>query len=200
MGLPAAVWGGIWVVGAIGARMAARQIIRQVLRAAARRAASRTARQAYAAATAAGTLAPENYTDYDDTYANADDRADAVAREMAAACAADPRKYQMCEANRGSPGAPPWTMSARARLYQQFITGFPRGVEYQFFGVWFDGFWMPDCTLVEAKHKYDQFLDIVIDENLIFADEIKNVGFRDWFSGLPALIAEGTSHANVTRP
>lgn len=201
MGLPAAViWGGVWAAGAIGARLAAREVIRRVLRAAARRAASRVAQQAYAAATAAGTLAPEDYTGIENDYAGADERADALAREMAAACAADPQKCEACAANRGSPGAPPRTMSARARLYQQFITGFPRGVEYQFSGVWFDGFWMPICTLVEAKDKYDQFLNVVIDENLIFADTIESVGFKDWFGGLPALIAEGTSHANVTRP
>lgn len=202
MGLPAAaIWGGAWVIGAIGARLAAREVIRQVLRAAARRAVSRAAQQAYAAATAAGTLAPIDYSAIESDYATADDRADALAREMAAACAADPQKCEACEANQGSPGAPTRSMSNRAQLYQQFITGFPRGVEYQYRVVWFDGFWMPICTLVEAKDKYDQFLTVEIDEAFLFgSDSIESVGFKSWFSGQQALINEGRSHRRTVDP
>lgn len=202
MALPAVVWGGIWAVGAIGARIAARQIVRQVVRAAAQRAVSQAARAAYSAAVAQGTLAPQDWTGLDQSYANADDRANALARSMAAACAADPAKCRACASTAGAPGAPAArNLSPRAAAYQQFITGFPRGVEYSFQGVWFDGFWMPICTLVEAKDKYDQFLVVEIDEAWLWGgDSISSVRFKDWFSGKAELVSEGRRHENAIRP
>lgn len=202
MVVPAVVWGGIWAVGMIGARIAARQIVRRIVKAAAQRAASQAARMAYSAAVAQGTLAPQDWTDLDRSYASADDRANALARSMAAACAADPAKCRACTATAGAPGVPPSrNLSPRAAAYQQFITGFPRGVEYNFRGVWFDGFWMPICTLVEAKDKYDQFLVVEIDEAMLWgSDTISSARFKDWFSGKTELVSEGRRHENTVRP
>ena len=199
---PAVVWGGIWVVGGIGARIAARQILRRVVQAAASRATSQAARAAYQVAVAQGTLAPEDWSDMDQTYASADDRANALARSMAAACAAAPQMCLACAATAGVPGAPTArNLSPRAAAYQQFITGFPRGVEYLYQGVWFDGFWMPVCTLVEAKDKYDQFLKVDIDHAVLWgSDSISSVSFRDWFQGKTDLISEGRRQENVVRP
>lgn len=201
MAIPAVVWGGVWAAGMIGARIAARRIVTQILKAAARRAASQAARVAYSTAVSQGTLAPQDWTDMDQSYARADDRANALARAMAATCAADPAKCRACTATSGAPGAPLRNISPRAIAYQQFITGFPRGVEYNFKGVWFDGFWMPICTLVEAKDKYDQFLVVEIDEALLWGDDtISSVRFKDWFSGKAELVLEGRRHENTTRP
>lgn len=121
---------------------------------------------------------------------------------MAATCAADPAKCRACAATKGAPGAPPnRNPLPRAVAYQQFISGFPRGVEYIFAGVWFDGFWMAVCTLVEAKDKYDQFLVVEIDKALLWGnDTISSVRFKDWFSGQPDLISEGRRHENAVRP
>lgn len=63
-------------------------------------------------------------------------------------------------------------MSERARAYQQFITGFPRNVEYVYNGVDFDGFWQPICTLVEAKDNYDFMLKVEVDEGGWLSDPV----------------------------
>ncbi len=163
MALPAVVWGGIWVAGAIGTRLAARQVVRTVMRRAAQQATNQAAQAAYSTAVTAGTLAPEGYTDLDGLFTDNQAKADALAREMEAACATDPAKCEACEANRGSPVARNWNMSSRAQQYQQFITGFPRGVEYDYTGVDFDGFWQSVCTLVEAKDNYAFMLNVTTD-------------------------------------
>ncbi|WP_179379248.1 Tox-REase-5 domain-containing protein [Jannaschia marina] len=161
--------------------MAARQALRAVMRRAAQQAASQAARTAYQAAVAAGTLAPEDYTDVGNEHADAQARANALAREMEAACAADPARCEACEANRGSPVAANWNMSARAAAYQQFITGFPRGVEYAYNGVTFDGFWRSVCTLVEAKDNYSHLLNVETSDGGLFSDpEIKSVDWSGW--------------------
>ncbi len=201
MALPAVVWGGIWVAGAIGARVAARQIVRQIVRASARRLASQTAQQALSTAIAAGTLAPANHTGIDGAYSNANDKANALARSMAAACAADPQKCRACDATSGSPVPRNWNMSPRARAYQQFISGFPTNVEYQYNGVDFDGFWMALCTLVEAKDNYTQFLDVSVSEGGIFSSRgISSVDWHSWYSGVEALASEGQRQHAAARP
>lgn len=50
-------------------------------------------------------------------------------------------------------------MSAVSRAYQARITGFTPYHEWTYMGIDFDGFWAGNCTLVEAKAKYEQFLD-----------------------------------------
>jgi hypothetical protein len=201
MALPAVVWGGIWVAGMIGARLAARQVIRHIMRAAARRLASQAAQQALRTAITAGTLAPTDYTGIDRTYSSADDKANALARAMAATCAADPRKCRACDATRGRPVARNWNMSARARAYQKFISGFPTSVEYQYNGVDFDGFWMPVCTLVEAKDNYTQFLDVSVSEGGIFSSRgISSVDWHSWYGGVEALASEGQRQHRAARP
>ncbi|XOC96328.1 Tox-REase-5 domain-containing protein [Burkholderia sp. 22PA0106] len=55
-------------------------------------------------------------------------------------------------------------MSANSREYQGRMTGFPYNVGegWSMEWVWmrdFDGFRADSCTLIEAKGKYDQFLD-----------------------------------------
>ena len=202
MALPAVVWGGIWAAGAIGARMTARQIVRRVTQAAARRALSREAANAYSAAVAAGTLAPESHIDLDGQYSNAQDKADALARTLAAACAAEPGQCEACDANRGQPSAPPnRNLSPRAAEYQQFISGFPRGVEYRYNGVDFDGFWRSVCTLVEAKDAYTQFMDVRTSEGGVFSSAgIRSVDWRDWFSGAGDLNVEARRQVAAAVP
>ena len=51
-----------------------------------------------------------------------------------------------------------WSMSAAARDYQARTTGFAPYTEWNFAGLDFDGFSSADCTLKEAKSRYDQFL------------------------------------------
>ncbi|OCX60829.1 hypothetical protein BFP70_17265 [Thioclava sp. SK-1] len=206
MVLPAVVWGGIWVAGAIGARLAARQVIRTVVRRAAQMAASRAAQAAYRAAVTAGTLSPEDHTDIDNQFADDQAKADALAKEMEATCSADPAKCEACEANRGHPLARNWNMSARARQYQQFITGFPRGVEYNYNGVYFDGFWQPICTLVEAKDNYAFMLVVQTDDGGFFSDA--SITSVDWrfkrAEGDPAakiqLVGEARRQDGAARP
>lgn len=198
---PAVVWGGVWAVGHIGARLAARQLAKRIMLAAARRASSAAAMEAYRAAVTAGTLAPEDYIDLDSEYSDANDKADALAREMAAACAADPNKCEACEANRGTAVVRNWNMSARASSYQQFITGFTRNVEWNYNGVDFDGFWQPICTLVEAKDNYQRFLDVVTDDGGWFSDpSIERASWKEWFSGKEALVSEGRRQVAAARP
>lgn len=57
-----------------------------------------------------------------------------------------------------------WNMSPNSREYQGRITGFPYSVDESWSMEWvwerdFDGFRQEDCLLVEAKARYDQFLD-----------------------------------------
>lgn len=203
MALPAVVWGGIWVAGAIGARLAARQAVRMVMRRAAQQAANRAAQAAYSAAVTAGTLAPEDYTDIDDQFTDDQAKANALAREMAAACSAEPGKCETCEANRGRPVARNWNMSARARQYQQFITGFPQGVEYNYNGVDFDGFWQSICTLVEAKDNYAFFLDVTTSDGELFSEpSITGVKWKDGIGDNrgQAFLTQATSQKNAAIP
>ncbi|MCE8438353.1 Tox-REase-5 domain-containing protein [Rhodovulum sulfidophilum] len=200
---PAVVWGGIWLAGAVGTRLAARQVIRMVVRRAAQMAASKAAQAIYSAAVAAGTLAPEDYRDIDDQFADDQAKADALAKEMEAACAADPAKCEACEANRGHPVARNWNMSARARQYQQFITGFPQRVEYSYNGVDFDGFWQPICTLVEAKDNYAFFLDVKTSEGGFFSSP--SITGVDWKEKIgdnreQAFLAQATAQKNAATP
>ena len=202
MGLPAAVWGGIWVAGMVGARIAARQIVRTVVRRAAQQAANRAAQAAMQTAIAAGTLAPEDFTGIDKQFESDQDRADALAREMAAACAADPAKCEACEANRGTPVPRAWNMSARARSYQQFVTGFPRNVEFQYNSVDFDGFWRPICTLVEAKDNYAFFLNVTTSDGLFSGPSIDRVGWRSGMGDAQKarFLAQATSQKRAAAP
>jgi hypothetical protein len=50
-------------------------------------------------------------------------------------------------------------MSEISHEYQERITGFPRGIEWEWDGIDFDGFKSPECLLQEAKGDYDQFFD-----------------------------------------
>lgn len=60
---------------------------------------------------------------------------------------------------------------------------------------------MPVCTLLEAKDKCDQFLNVDIDRALLWgSDSIASVSFRPWFQGTTDLISEGRRQENVVRP
>lgn len=201
MPLPAVIWGGIWAVGMISARIAVRQVAKRVLQAVAQRRSSRLAQQALAIAIEAGTLAPEDMTDIDDIYIRADQRANALAREMAAACAANPRECNECPANQGSPVPRNWNMSLRAREYQQFITGFPQRVEWNYNTTDFDGFWRSLCTLVEAKDRYSQFLKVEVSDGGIFTSPtLISVSAKSWWQGLDPMIFEAKTQRRTAIP
>jgi hypothetical protein len=51
-----------------------------------------------------------------------------------------------------------WDMSAASREYQARVTGFAPFTEWNFATIDFDGFSSADCTLREAKARFDQFL------------------------------------------
>ncbi len=200
--IPAVVWGGIWVAGAIGARIAARQIIRTVVRRAAQQAANRAAQSAMQTAIVAGTLAPEDFTGIDRQFESDQDRADALARDLDAACAADPARCEACQANRGAPVPRAWNMSNRARSYQQFISGFPRNVEYRYNGVDFDGFWRPVCTLIEAKDNYAFFLRVTTSDGLFSDPSIDRVAWRSGMGDAQKakFLAQATSQKRAATP
>nr|WP_176047670.1 restriction endonuclease fold toxin 5 domain-containing protein [Burkholderia sp. BCC1644] len=69
-----------------------------------------------------------------------------------------------CPPEAGSMQRRNWSMSANSREYQGRITGFPYSVEEAWSMEWiwkrdFDGFRPESCLLIEAKGKYDQFLN-----------------------------------------
>ncbi|WP_186050472.1 restriction endonuclease fold toxin 5 domain-containing protein [Burkholderia gladioli] len=69
-----------------------------------------------------------------------------------------------CPPDVGSMQRRNWSMSDNSREYQGRITGFPYSVAERWSMEWiwerdFDGFRSADCLLLEAKGKYDQFLD-----------------------------------------
>nr|WP_244132863.1 restriction endonuclease fold toxin 5 domain-containing protein [Burkholderia sp. BCC0397] len=69
-----------------------------------------------------------------------------------------------CPPEAGSMQRRNWSMSDNSREYQGRITGFPYSVEERWSMEWiwqrdFDGFRPESCLLIEAKAKYDQFLN-----------------------------------------
>jgi hypothetical protein len=83
-----------------------------------------------------------------------------------------------------------WNMSEISRLYQARITGFAPRTEWNFSGVDFDGFWSKDCTLVEAKARYDQFFS---------KETLEPKWFFDTF-GAPRMIAQAKTQSTVANP
>lgn len=68
-------------------------------------------------------------------------------------------KCKKCPADAGSMIPVKWHMNENSRAYQEKITGFPRGMEWDFGGKDFDGFQSGLCLLQETKADYDQFLN-----------------------------------------
>jgi hypothetical protein len=83
-----------------------------------------------------------------------------------------------------------WNMSEVSRLYQARITGFAPRTEWSFSGVDFDGFWSKNCTLVEAKARYDQFFSRAT---------LEPKWFFDTFSA-PRIIVQAKTQSTVAIP
>jgi len=64
-----------------------------------------------------------------------------------------------CPPEKGQRLPPPHIVTGISAAYQQYVTGFPMGLEFFFAGKWFDGFYLSDCLLQEAKANYDFFFD-----------------------------------------
>lgn len=62
--------------------------------------------------------------------------------------------------------------------------------EWLYSGVWFDGFWRGDCTVVDAKGRYAQFLG---------EDGLPKRGFQSRVV-FPGLVKEAKAHAAVVAP
>ncbi|MDN7665634.1 Tox-REase-5 domain-containing protein [Burkholderia vietnamiensis] len=72
-------------------------------------------------------------------------------REREQPCKCPPEKGGMAPVNH--------SMSELSAEYQEYITHFPRGLEWQFSNKDFDGFDKKACLLQEAKANYDFFFD-----------------------------------------
>ncbi|WP_198387615.1 restriction endonuclease fold toxin 5 domain-containing protein [Burkholderia ubonensis] len=72
-------------------------------------------------------------------------------RERDRPCKCPPEKGAMTPVNH--------SMSELSAEYQQYITKFPRGMEWLFVGTDFDGFDKGQCLLQETKANYDFFFD-----------------------------------------
>jgi hypothetical protein len=102
------------------------------------------------------------------------------------------KKCSECPAACTGVPLPIWqSMSEEARAYQARVTGFPYHVEFFYNGTYFDGFQGP-CVLVEAKHKYAQFLD----------PQTNNRTWAPWFAGGVKMLSEAMrqSISAVPRP
>ena len=64
-----------------------------------------------------------------------------------------------CPPEKGHMGQVNHSMSELSAEYQAYITKFPRGMEWIFDGINFDGFVKAECLLQEAKAHYDFFFD-----------------------------------------
>lgn len=101
-------------------------------------------------------------------------------------------KCRECAPDTGTPfsrSTAGWSKTAIA--YQQRIAGLPIGpgfiTEWMFGGVTFDGFDSSQCTLKEAKAKYDQFFD-------------DNGDPQEWWKGDEPMLAEATRQSAVAKP
>ncbi|WP_250534832.1 Tox-REase-5 domain-containing protein [Caballeronia sp. AZ10_KS36] len=75
-------------------------------------------------------------------------------------CKCPPEKGLMAPVNH--------SMSELSAQYQQYVTGFPRGMEWKFCDIDFDGFQSTQCLLQEAKANYDFFFDKKGNPNFFF--------------------------------
>lgn len=64
-----------------------------------------------------------------------------------------------CPPETGQRLPPPHVVTGLSAEYQQYVTGFPMGLEFFFSGKWFDGFNPSECLLQEAKANYDFFFE-----------------------------------------
>jgi hypothetical protein len=87
----------------------------------------------------------------DKTEAQTKAQTDAATRTRTRNCKCPPDSGAMAPVNH--------SMSDLSARYQQYVTGFPRGMEWKYCAKDFDGFQSPQCLLQEAKAKYDQFFD-----------------------------------------
>ncbi|QJD99555.1 hypothetical protein HH212_05555 [Massilia forsythiae] len=101
-------------------------------------------------------------------------------------------KCKECPPDAGTPfnrSTAGWSETSIA--YQARIAGLPVGsgfiTEWMFGGVTFDGFDSSQCTLKEAKAKYDQFFDDYGDP-------------QEWWKGDEPLLAEASRQSAVAKP
>ncbi|MXN79291.1 hypothetical protein GR157_31775 [Burkholderia sp. 4701] len=73
-------------------------------------------------------------------------------REREQSCKCPPEKN-------GKRLKPPHGVTGLSAEYQQYVTGFPMGIEFFFSEKWFDGFMPQQCLFQEAKANYDFFFD-----------------------------------------
>ncbi|SPB15398.1 hypothetical protein NOV72_02624 [Caballeronia novacaledonica] len=62
-----------------------------------------------------------------------------------------------CPPDRGQMAPVNHAMSDLSARYQQYVTGFPRGIEWKFGGKDFDGFVSAQCLMQEAKANFEFF-------------------------------------------
>lgn len=101
-------------------------------------------------------------------------------------------KCKECPPDAGAPFNRPTAGWSEATIaYQARIGGLPVGpgfiTEWMFSGVTFDGFDTSQCTLKEAKAKYDQFFDDYGDP-------------REWWKGDEPVMAEAARQSAVAKP
>lgn len=133
---------------------------------------------------AAGDAARQRQKEADEAKTTAIARTDAQIRAK--------EKCKECPPDTGTPfnrSTPGWSETSIA--YQARIAGLPVGpgfiTEWMFSGVTFDGFDSSQCTLKEAKAKYDQFFDDYGDP-------------KEWWKGDEPLLAEATRQSAVAKP
>lgn len=104
----------------------------------------------------------------------------------------DKTKCKECPPDKGIPAnrsTVGWSETSIA--YQARIAGLPVGpdfiTEWMFAGVMFDGFDSSQCTLKEAKAKYDQFFDEYGDPH-------------EWWKGDEPLLGEASRQSAVAKP
>lgn len=137
-----------------------------------------------AAVGAAGDAARKRQKEADDARSTPIARTDAQTKSK--------EKCKECPPDAGAPfnrSTAGWSETSIA--YQARITGLPTGpafiTEWMFGGVTFDGFDSSQCTLKEAKAKYDQFFDDYGDP-------------QDWSKGDEPLLVEASRQSLVAKP
>ena len=104
----------------------------------------------------------------------------------------DKKKCKECPPDNGIPfnrSTAGWSETSIA--YQARIAGLPVGhgfiTEWKFAGVAFDGFDTSQCTLKEAKARYDQFFDE-------FGDP------QEWWKGDEPVLGEASRQSDIAKP
>ncbi|MBR8032818.1 restriction endonuclease fold toxin 5 domain-containing protein [Burkholderia vietnamiensis] len=107
-----------------------------------------------------------------------------------------------CPPEKGRPEPANHSMSELSAEYQQYITNFPRGVEWLFAYTEFDGFDKAQCLLQEAKAKYDQFFNPKTGKPKFFfliGKSEKTVGAPQKISGWKKMLDQATRQSDIVR-